>query len=526
MAARREGTILSFAARHPAKAKLANRMRGRLTRFFGRNNSSFLRVAKRDVLGVLREEQGCIFCRQGQKILDQFFFWYLHEGYGQLENLKRTSRSRGFCPAHTRRLISEGLPQTISSIYLPLISDAMEDLRRIEADTRSSNPPDRPGKHLIPKASCPACAARDRNRDHLLHSLQNTLEEPEIREKLRQRSFICLPHLLEISPHLGWEELRFLTEAMIRTLANAETIEVSEEINLLRSTLWGFEPGKGKTATGKIKPRSGPFETESSWSPIVEGLRRTLSEPGCPVCNEQRRALDIYFGWLSEEMLEQPTHRWKQAFRLCPEHGREFAFREEGAVVSKLARAIRGYWNGELEKLSSSLSRKPPEWLVLRLAKVPHHAYNSYRAETERGAGALLGELLEAFGKALRSPAKILPELRASVQRPYPCPACRYLETIANKRSDLISRAVIDPGMLQVYQNSSGLCFYHLPQALNFCTDPMAKEGLLRAQRVRLEILQWELREYQRKQSWDVRYEPKGPEKDSWRRAVKQYSGI
>lgn len=37
---------------------------------------------------------------------------------------------------------------------------------------------------------------------------------------------------------------------------------------------------------------------------------------------------------------------------------------------------------------------------------------------------------------------------------------------------------------------------------------------------------QWELREYGRKQSWTLRYEPRGTEQDAPGRTVAQYTGV
>jgi len=44
-------------------------------------------------------------------------------------------------------------------------------------------------------------------------------------------------------------------------------------------------------------------------------------------------------------------------------------------------------------------------------------------------------------------------------------------------------------------------------------------------QRVRLEVLAWELGESNQKDNWSIRYENKGWEQSAWKRAVAQYSG-
>lgn len=112
----------------------------------------------------------------------------------------------------------------------------------------------------------------------------------------------------------------------------------------------------------------------------------------------------------------------------------------------------------------------------------------------------------------MRSPEKILPILRELAFRVYQCPACQCLNTATARACDLISRALTDPEPPRIYQQSSGICFRHLAQTVGFSTDPAASNNFLRTQQVRLEVLQLEIREYQRKQSWTLRYEPKGPE--------------
>jgi hypothetical protein len=55
---------------------------------------------------------------------------------------------------------------------------------------------------------------------------------------------------------------------------------------------------------------------------------------------------------------------------------------------------------------------------------------------------------------------------------------------------------------------------------------PAALIELLSAQIARLRVVEWELEEASRKMSWSVRYEPKGPESDTWRRAAQQFCGV
>lgn len=516
------------------KVGLKLRIRERLRRLFNRDDSGALRIAKREVLGVVLKS-GCVFCHRERKVLEQFFFWYLHEGYGEPGNLERMSRSHGLCPEHTRRLLAEGLPQTIASIYAPLLSESIKDLRRAGDEVRASRDPEQIAAGLAPKGRCPACAVRDRNVEYLAHSLQATLYDAEVREALERTLFvICWPHLLESASQFGWEELRFLVDMMIRNLERAEAKSGPDAgaAKDLHSTIWMLwsavqegEHHDHHSTTEQDAHQSGLSEADAAWSPTVAKLRRRLSEPGCPVCRARRRALEVYFDWLSAEVSE-PAHRWRDALELCPEHGREFASRGDEDAALRLARAVLEYRASKLERLAAALRRKPPERLLARLAEIPGRVREKHAADDGQRRQTLRSELRIAFVKALRPPGKILPELREPAFRVYHCPACRCLNTAAARTCDLISRALNDHETLRIYQQSSGICFRHLPQTVGFSTDPAASNTLLRAQKVRLELLQWEIREYQRKQSWTLRYEPKGPEQDVSRRAVARYTGV
>lgn len=510
------------------------RARESLRRLFNLDDSGSLRIAKREVLGVVIGS-GCVFCYRERKVLKQFFFWYLHEGYGEPDNLERMSRSHGLCPEHTRRLLAEGLPQTIASIYAPLLSEAIRDLHRAGHEVRAFREPEQIAASLAPKGRCPACAVRDRNVEYLAHSLQATLYDAEVREALERTPFaICWPHLLESAPEFGWEELRFLVDTTIQNLDKAKARlgsdkSATEDPDSPAAMLWGSsedeEPHGHHSTREQVAHPSSSSGADAAWSPTVAELRRRLSEPGCPVCRSQRRALEGYFDWLSAEVSE-PGHRWRDALELCPEHGQAFARRGDEDAALRLANAVRGHRARELEKLAAALRSKPPERLLTRLAEIPDRVREKRAASDEQRRQTLRSELWTALVKASKPPEKILPELREPAFRVHHCPACRCLETAAARTCDLISRALADPETLRIYQKSDGICFRHLPRTVGFSTDPAALDALLRTQKVRLEMLQWEIREYQRKQSWTLRHEPKGPEQTVSRRSATRYTGV
>lgn len=90
----------------------------------------------------------------------------------------------------------------------------------------------------------------------------------------------------------------------------------------------------------------------------------------------------------------------------------------------------------------------------------------------------------------------------------------------------MILRLLEDPLGRKAYQSGWGLCLRHCIEAAKLAEVPSALVELLSAQIARLRLLEWELEEASRKDNWSVRYEPKGPESDVWRRAAYQFCGV
>jgi hypothetical protein len=131
-----------------------------------------------------------------------------------------------------------------------------------------------------------------------------------------------------------------------------------------------------------------------------------------------------------------------------------------------------------------------------------------------------------AIRQSLTSEPELLARLRAPILRLSPCPVCRYQRERATRLADLLVRALRDPQTMTIYQDAPGVCFHHLAQVVAVAEEPAQALTLIRIQRTRLALLQWELEEAQRKQSWSLRWEPKGTEQAAWRNAVTQYSGL
>jgi hypothetical protein len=75
------------------------------------------------------------------------------------------------------------------------------------------------------------------------------------------------------------------------------------------------------------------------------------------------------------------------------------------------------------------------------------------------------------------------------------------------------------------FSASSGLCFPHFELTLQLARPRGDRELLLSVQRRAAESLLHELREHVRKHDHKYLREPKGPERDSWQRAILATTG-
>ncbi len=143
------------------------------------------------------------------------------------------------------------------------------------------------------------------------------------------------------------------------------------------------------------------------------------------------------------------------------------------------------------------------------------------RARTASRGEAFWAALPEAL-RSGRRPAQLHARRAFRVE---PCPLCRAVETARERTSALLSASLGDSAVRRAYQAGDGVCLRHLPAVLAQARGDEARL-LLHTARVRLSVLNWELAEFLRKQSWDVRYEAVGPEGTAWRRAAASLSGV
>jgi hypothetical protein len=470
------------------------------------------RSSQEIILAGLRKH-GCLFCREESDAVRRHFFWYLAEQYFEPHSIDRMRRSQGFCRRHTRQLQGHGSPSTIGRIYLWMLAPYLDVLRAAEKAQTAVRASD-----VLPKANCDMCETEARARDGQLHHLQAALTLPEVWAAL-ERNPPCMLHFRAISSSLEWEQLSCLTDAVLSRLSRG-----AADPRPWVSFVFGYEPEAGlrRFNPARESPNRGAASKEA-WSPSLQRLRERILTQACPMCHARHTALESYLDWLAHEV-QRDRRTWDDALWLCREHLGDFASGWGDQAARRLAEATALYWQSQLRDMSAVLACRPSSNLARRLLTEAHEWLG--RDSRQQWWSALWGRRLwSALASALRSPQQRLADLCRVGLRSRPCPACRSVNTIANRTAELLVRGLTDTETRRLYDQSAGICFRDLVLTLRICPDSDGLRLLVQQARVRLEVLQWELEEMQRKEAWDVRHEPKAGEQGAWRRAVEQWSG-
>ena len=199
-------------------------------------------------------------------------------------------------------------------------------------------------------------------------------------------------------------------------------------------------------------------------------LRRALARPGCPICRLVRESEEKWIWTLLYEYTGDPrTHAmFSRAAGLCSHHGQ------------LMRRVVEGR-----------------------------------RLMTPSG----VARLYETAVRELRA------QLAVPKRRRDGCPLCSYAERTAGRQVYFLARLLAGEEWRGAFSASQGVCWPHLRALLPHASREVRKWALRDFSR-RLEKLEHELAELQRKQRYDV---PEGlslEEADSWREALWRLGGM
>ena len=432
---------------------------------------------------------GCPVCHQQSDAVEKALFWFLNEQYDEPEMQSALSRSLGFCPAHTQWLLTRASPSTLAVVYAYLIRSAVDHLGQLRLRARRRGLGGNDLALVEPRGPCPFCEVARRQERQFAWTLQRTLRDPQVEGALERHPGVCLTHLAAMAPALDDETLSVLAASLYGALA-ADPDEGAPpgRLHLLVArpspppacghgrggALEVLPDGPGSSATGRMHPAGG-LGRANRWPSALDRLREELKGDRCLVCAQEWQTLRTYLPWLAGEIRTAPETDWHDALWLCPSHFWALACHLDDACLQRLAGALRRQWEEPLRWLSGG--------------------------QVRRGRRMLAQGMRE-------------------------CPACRHLANVQHRTADLLARALDDPVTAGAYQEGAGVCLRHLRSLLAFCRSGETVGLVLRSMEVRLRVLEWELAELLRKQDWNVRFEPEGPEATAAYRAARFYSGL
>jgi hypothetical protein len=226
---------------------------------------------------------------------------------------------------------------------------------------------------------------------------------------------------------------------------------------------------RNSTQAAEARPKRGQAARQSPPSVVTSWLRQGLRSGICPLCRVTHKADREYIWHFFDEGADSgdAIDQVRAACGFCAEH------------IEMLRRL-------EMEGMKSTL------------------AISTMFADTLTGIVADLEALSpdQQFAAA-------------------PCPACANRdERVRTNAGYLLAELATSPGHRETFESSPGLCFPHFELVWNETWTRAERELILEVQRRATRSLLNEVSEHVRKHDDKYRHEPKGAERDSWRRAI------
>ena len=501
---------------------------------------------KADVLAKLKESHCCWVCAHLVNGVDRDFFWFVVEQYYEREIIDKMRRAYGFCPTHTRHFLETGAHSsnvTVFSYVTWYVIKQLDAARKLLQQGRSKEDP----RHLClqvaaalrPQNVCPMCQSVQQTEGFEINALVSALALTDVKEAYESSPGLCVPHFRQAGYRADWDILAFLSNDLQRRLSakvaagRPSTALLEQAVGLdrersLRNTRLSERPNR----LGAQRDRDSQAYIELGnpvhpWSPTFERMVASLAEPGCPVCKACNQGLQNYLAWLAREMETKASDSssWDPSWYVCSSHLWELNIAGHDRAAILIAKHTMQNWLGKLDRLKSGLSNRPSEHWFERLRQDFLTRWRGYSSDGSQPLPRARFRWSDVVA-ALESPSHRLDALRTIAFREDLCQACWHIHTTTRRRLELILRILEEPNGRKAYQAGWGLCLRHCIEAANVAEVPSALAEVLSAQIARLRVLEWELHEASRKDNWSVRYEPKGPESDVWRRAAYQFCGV
>ncbi len=407
----------------------------------------------------------------------------------------------GYCTAHARELLGDRRGQQLGSAY--------ESVLRRHAE-RLADPAEAPPPMAVP-SGCPVCVSARRAEVDALSWLLDPqpAEDPVLTP--RRDAPVCARHLAPLIAGAHWSQMGALLERVRATLDAAEaatTLQgrvgvlagadlVGRRVRRLDDGLW--KGARAGWADGLVSP---------------DGLDGELARGRCPLCTIGLAALLRSLGWIADAHARRPS-LLRDLPGLCGPHHWEAVTVASDAATWGVDVAL-GDWRARLAQLPPAPARTWGE----RLGQ--HRALR--RAEATAGPRWRLGVTPRAALDAARPQQAVDAGIAAALRRRPTCVACRASDELVARAAALLGTRLMTPDGRARYADQGSVCLRHLATAwphLDAAGRACVRDRALATSA----LLRWRLQEATRKDSWAVRYEPRGAELTAWRDALTAVTG-
>jgi hypothetical protein len=492
--------------------------------------------------------------------LHRYYFWFLVEQYVNIPTMDRLQQAHGFCLRHTRHLLRRGAPDRtsyVTSYVLQFCADWLRSLQATPTPERHGSRVDRqPASGPLRAAvGCPACEEEQAGSRRYAEVIVGCLEDEEdVVRAFRASDGLCLPHFLAAAHVAGWETLHCLAEEQVRHLENARTDlsaihqaggtdgTATDALRAALGRLYGPDLDErirpflvarrrpGQTRADLVKGQANMEAVASAaWSPVFEETCHLLSQPGCSICRVAAQGREEYLAWLEGEVRDftQLRYRWNQTLYLCSQHAWLFADRCAPEVLAAACDPLLDQTAGILRHLLWEIREPIPPNLIGRIRTLPARWREGSQPESRtHGRQPLSRRARSTLGTLWLTPKIFLDRVRERILRWDRCPLCHHLGTIEGCAMDRLLAVLADAEGRRAFERSYGLCLHHAAPLLERAGTPDLRRSIAAILLARVKVDRWEVEEYLRKQSWDVRHEPKGAEETAWLRASSRLAGV
>ncbi len=348
-----------------------------------------------DVL-VLLGQQGCVLCRTCEEASRTWTRWFAMEYHSDPDLLDTLGQS-GFCPAHTRRLLTETSARILRPALASVLSGAIRHAEQAAARLGRDKP-----RRQVP-APCPLCRVSVERVRAAASDLTASFDQPQVAAAIRERGGLCFRHLRHLLPELSSAQAAAAADAIASRLSvlPAGTPES-------RFLLAGHDPDaldripylKAHALVLDQETDAGRFRTQPAAQSPAGRLITDLAGDSCPICRATSREQVRYLLWLGRHRSERGPAA--NDLRLCPRH----------------------------------------------LHDTPSIASASAQALSSSGAAAREQALALAAGANTPTASQ-------------PCRACRAGLDAEQRQLGLLRASLLDARVLRVLEDAHGLCLRH-----------------------------------------------------------------